>query len=168
MTVKEAIETRKSIRKYSTKPIEAEKLTRVLEAGRLAPSAMNLQDWKFIAVTDPEKIKEMQVACMNQKQVGMAPATIVVCAENDKMMGCGQSKGSLDCSIALSFMMLRAWEEGLGTCWLGAFDEEKVRAVLDIPADVRVVAVTPIGYPDEDPAAKPRKSADEVISYNNY
>ncbi len=168
MTVKQAIETRKSIRKYKADPIPKRDLNRVLEAGRLAPSAMNLQDWKLIAVTDPEKIKEMQVACNNQKQVGSAPATLVICSCNDRIMGCGQSKATVDCSIAFSFMMLRAWELGLGTCWLGSFDRDKVRKVLDIPRDYTPVAVSPLGYPDEDPDPKPRKSSDEVISYNKF
>lgn len=168
MTVTQAIQTRKSIRKYDAKPVEQEKLTRVLEAGRLAPSAMNRQDWKILAVTDQDKIMKMQDACMGQKQVGMAPVTLVVCANNDVIMNCGQSKASVDCSIAMSFMMLAATEQGLGTCWLGAFEADKVRSVLDIPEDYTVVAVSPLGYRAEDPAPKPRKSAEEVICYNKF
>lgn len=168
MTVTQAIQTRKSIRKYDAKPVEQEKLTRVLEAGRLAPSAMNRQDWKILAVTEQDKIIKMQDACMGQKQVGMAPVTLVVCANNDVIMNCGQSKASVDCSIAMSFMMLAATEQGLGTCWLGAFEADKVRSVLDIPEDYTVVAVSPLGYRAEDPAPKPRKSAEEVICYNKF
>ena len=168
MTVEQAIKSRKSIRKYRDKPVESEKLNLVLEAARMAPSARNMQDWKFIAVTDKEKVRQMQDACMGQKQVGMAPVTLVVCANNDSAMPCGQSKTSVDCSIAMSFMMLQATELGLGMCWLGAFDEKKVKEVLGIPEDYIVVAVSPLGYADEEPAAKPRKTFDEVVCFDRF
>lgn len=168
MTVEQAIKNRKSIRKYRDKPVKSEKLNLVLEAARLAPSARNMQDWKFIAVTDKEKIQQMQAACMGQKQVGMAPVTLVVCANNDYSMPCGQSKTSVDCSIAMSFMMLQATELGLGMCWLGAFDEKKVKAVLNIPEDYTVVAVSPLGYAGEEPAARPRKAFDEVVCFDRF
>lgn len=168
MAVLNVIKTRKSIRKYKDTPVEAEKLTNVLEAARLAPSARNLQDWKFIAVTDTEKRLALQEACGGQRQVGQAPVTLVVCANNDSVMSCGQSKTTIDCSIAMSFMLLQAEEEGLGMCWLGHFYEDKVKAVLNIPDDYIVVAVSPLGYADEDPVRKPRKAAEEVICYNEF
>lgn len=168
MAVLNVIKTRKSIRRYKDTPVEAEKLTNVLEAARLAPSARNLQDWKFIAVTDTEKRLALQEACGGQRQVGQAPVTLVVCANNDSNMSCGQSKTSIDCSIAMSFMLLQAEEEGLGMCWLGHFYEDKVKAVLNIPDDYIVVAVSPLGYADEDPVRKPRKAAEEVICYNEF
>lgn len=168
MAVLNVIKTRKSIRKYKDTPVEAEKLTNVLEAARLAPSARNLQDWKFIAVTDTEKRLALQEACGGQRQVGQAPVTLVVCANNDSVMSCGQSKTTIDCSIAMSFMLLQAEEEGLGMCWLGHFYEDKVKAVLNIPNDYIVVAVSPLGYADEDPVRKPRKAAEDVICYNEF
>ncbi len=168
MAVLNVIKTRKSIRKYKDTPVEAEKLTNVLEAARLAPSARNLQDWKFIAVTDTEKRLALQEACGGQRQVGQAPVTLVVCANNDSVMSCGQSKTTIDCSIAMSFMLLQAEEEGLGMCWLGHFYEDKVKAVLNIPDDYIVVAVSPLGYADEDPVRKPRKAAEDVICYNEF
>lgn len=168
MAVLDVIKTRKSIRKYKDTPVEAEKLANVLEAARLAPSARNLQDWKFIAVTDADKRALMQEACGGQKQVGMAPVTLVVCANNDSVMSCGQSKTTIDCSIAMSFMLLQAEAEGLGMCWLGHFYADKVKEVLGIPEDYIVVAVSPLGYADEDPAPKPRKAAEDVICYNQF
>ena len=168
MAVLNVIKTRKSIRKYKDISVEAEKLTNVLEAARLAPSARNLQDWKFIAVTDTEKRLALQEACGGQRQVGQAPVTLVVCANNDSVMSCGQSKTTIDCSIAMSFMLLQAEEEGLGMCWLGHFYEDKVKAVLNIPDDYIVVAVSPLGYADEDPVRKPRKAAEDVICYNEF
>ena len=168
MAVLDVIKTRKSIRKYKDTPVEAEKLANVLEAARLAPSARNLQDWKFIAVTQEDLRLQLQRACGSQRQVGQAPVTLVVCANNDMVMSCGQSKTTIDCSIAMSFMLLQAEEEKLGMCWLGHFNAEEVKKILNIPQDYIVVAVSPLGYADEDPAPKPRKAAGEVICWNKF
>lgn len=168
MDVMEAIKARRSIRKYSSKPIEEGKLSAVLEAARLAPSANNAQGWKFIVVRDKEKIKKLEAACGNQKQVGEAPVVIVVCATRKHTMTCGQPAETVDASIATSFIMLEACEQGLGTCWLGFFYQDKVKEILDIPDDATVVAITPLGYPDESPDMRPRKSAAEVISFDKF
>ncbi len=168
MPVLDAIKTRKSIRKYKDTPVEAEKLNNVLEAARLAPSARNLQDWKFIAVTDRDKRPALQEACGGQKQVLQAPVTLVVCANNDSDMSCGISKTAIDCSIAMSFMLLQAEAEGLGMCWLGHFYQDKIKALLNIPDDYIVVAVSPLGYADEDPNPKPRKDFDDVVCFNEF
>lgn len=168
MTVMEAIEARKSIRAYSGQPIEAEKLDRVLEAGRLAPSAKNQQAWKFVVVTDPALRARMVEACSGQKFVGEAPAVLVVCADNRREMLCGQLACTVDCSIALSFMMLEAAEQGLGTCWLGAFSADAVRELLQIPEQYAVVAVTPLGYPAVDGNPRSRKSRDEVVVREHF
>ena len=168
MTVKEAIEKRRSIRKYLDKDIPCDVLNEVLEAGRLAPSAKNLQNWVFVAVTDKELRPLMKEACGGQNCIGEAPASIVVCATEDSFMNCGQSRATVDCSIALSFMMLRATELGLGTVWLGHFYADKVKEALNLPANYIPVAVTPIGYPAEEPAFRGRKSAEEVVHFNKY
>jgi nitroreductase len=83
-------------------------------------------------------------------------------------MTCGQHRYTVDLSIAMSFMVLEAYEQGIGTCWLGHFDEEKVKKLLGIPKKIRVVAMTPLGYADEEPAARPRKSFDEVVCFDQY
>jgi nitroreductase len=168
MNVTEAIESRRSIRKYSGRPVEDEKLNAVLEAARLAPSSNNAQGWKFIAVKDKQKIAKLTEACGNQSFVGTAPVVIVACTTRNHMMTCGQPAHTIDTSIAVSFMLLEACELGLGTCWLGFFYEDKVKEILDIPDDVSVVAVTPLGYPEEQPAARPRKTAAEVISFDKF
>ena len=166
MTVKEAIEKRRSIRKYQSRDIEPEVLNEVLMAGVKAPSAKNLQNWKFIAVTDKSLMGEMQKACLGQACMGSAPAAIAVCATEETFMNCRQSRATVDCSIALSFMMLRATELGLGTVWLGAFDAGEVKKVLGLPENYIPIAVTPIGYPDEEPEARPRKDFSEVVLFN--
>ena len=168
MTLMEAIKGRRSIRVYAQKPIEKEKIEAVLEAARLAPSARNRQKWQFIVVTDPDLKDKMLDACNNQSFVKQAPAIIVACGSEPGIMTCGQPVETIDVSIALSFIILKAYEEGLGTCWLGNFNKDKVKAVLGIPDDVSVVAVTPLGYPAESPDARSRVSLDEIVSWDKY
>ena len=163
MTVMQAIEARRSIRHYSEQPVTDEELLAVLEAGRLAPSARNLQGWHFTAVRDASLRGALCTACNGQQMVAEAPAALVVWADGERMMGCGQSAATIDCSIALSFMLLRATELGLGSCWLGAFDQNAVKQLLGLPQEAVVVAVSPLGHPAETPAARPRKDPDEVF-----
>ncbi|GFN36278.1 nitroreductase family protein [Tepidimicrobium xylanilyticum] len=168
MNVLTAIKGRRSIRKYKDKPVEEEKLLRVLEAARLSPSARNGQDWKFIVVRDLEIRKKLTEA-IGQPFVGEAPIIIVSCGTNpEAIMRGGQPRYTVDLSIATAYMILEACEQGLGTCWLGSYDEDKVKEVLGIPKEIRVVAITPLGYPDESPDPKPRKELDEIISYDKY
>ena len=168
MNILSAIQGRRSIRKYSDKPVEEEKLLKVLEAARLSPSAKNRQEWKFIVVKD-SKTRERLTEAIGQPFVREAPIILVCCGtETESIMKCGQPRYTVDLSIATAYMILTAYEQGLGTCWLGSFDENKVKQILDIPEKVRVVSITPLGYPAESPAPKPRKSLDEIISYDRY
>lgn len=167
MTIMETIEKRKSIRGYLAKPIEKEKLDLILEAGRLAPSSRNGQSWKFVLVQDQALIKRLMPACAGQKFVGEAPAFLAVCATADREMMCGFSSNVVDCSIALSFMMLQAAELGIGTCWLGMYKSEEVREILNIPKDYNIVAVTPLGYPSKEGNVRSRKSKEEVVVYDD-
>lgn len=162
MTVFETIEKRKSIRKYSSDPVEREKLEKILEAGRLAPSAVNAQSWHFVMIEEPGLQKKMAEACDWQPFMSEAPCSLVVWADKSRDMLCGQSTSTVDCSIAMSFMILEATELGLGTCWLGHFYADKVKEFLGLPENAEVVAVTPVGYPDENPAPRPRKPFDEI------
>lgn len=169
MDVLTALSTRRSVRSYKDKEIEEEKLSRVLEAGRVSPSASNRQEWKFIAVRDKALRERLAEAARGQKFVGQAPVVIVTCAtESERVMACGQNTYTVDLSIATSYMILEAWEQGLGTCWLGAFFEDQVRKILDIPDNVRAVSMFPLGYPDEVPAQRPRKGIDQVVCYDRY
>ena len=169
MAVLDVIKIRRSIRKYQGRPIEEEKLQQVLEAGRLAPAANNAQQWKFIVVRDKDTIDKLVPACGGQSFIAGAPAILVICTNGEEpVMYCGQPARTVDCSIALSFMILQAAELGLGTCWLGYFSNDKVKRVLGIPAENNVVAVTPLGYPDEAPAPRPRKKMSEVVAYDGW
>lgn len=169
MDVLKAIEGRRSIRKYSARPVEEEKLNKVLEAARLAPSARNRQEWKFIVVKDDQKRAGLAEAAMGQTLLEEAPVAIVCCGTDpESVMVCGQRRHTVDLSIAASFMILEAHEQGLGTCWLGRFDESKVKKLLGIPDEIRVVTMTPLGYPDESPAKRHRKELSEIVCYDGY
>ncbi len=169
MDVIEAIRRRRSIRKYQNKPVEEEKLNRVLEAGRLAPSAKNLQDWRFIVVRDPDTRRRLAEAAKNQWFIAEAPVVIAACGtETNYVMTCGQHTYTIDVSIAVDHMTLEATELGLGTCWIGAFYEDRVKEILGIPDHIRVVALLPLGYPAEEPAARPRKPLNEIVCYEKW
>jgi len=147
MNVFEAIKKRRSVRSYLDKPIEDEKLNAVLEAGRLAPSAKNRQEWRFIVVKDSELRRRIGEAANGQSFVGEAPVVVVACGIVDGyVMSCGQPSYPIDVAIALDHISLAAVDCGLGTCWIGAFNEGKVKEILGIPEEVRVVELMPIGY----------------------
>ncbi len=169
MDVFEAISKRRSIRKYKETPVEDEKLEMILESARIAPSAANRQEWRFIVVKNEKTRNKLVDACNGQKFVGEAPVTIAACStESERVMPCGQHAYTVDLSIAVSFMILEATELGLGTCWLGAYDEEKVRNVLEIPERIRVPAMFTLGYANEDPHQRPRKTMDAIFSQEKY
>lgn len=169
MDVFEAISKRRSIRKYKNKSVDDEKLENILECARIAPSAANRQEWKFIVVKSKETREKLVEAANGQKFVGEAPITIVACStESKRVMPCGQFAYTVDISIAVSFMILEATDQGLGTCWLGAYDEEKVRNILQIPENIRVPAMFTLGYADEEPHQRPRKHLSEIISSEKY
>ena len=169
MNVSEAIRARRSIRLFRNKGIPEEVLERVLDAGRVAPSARNMQNWLFIVVREKETRARLMAAAKNQTFVGQAPVVIVACGTMcDYVMSCGQPAYTVDVSIALDHMSLQAIEEGLGTCWVCAFSEAEVKDILGIPEDLRVVALLPIGYPAEGPEARPRKEMTEVIHYERF
>ena len=165
MAVLDIIAARRSVRRYEQRAVEQEKLIKILEAGRLAPSTRNNQNWKYYVVERPELRRALVPACAGQEMVGQAPCVLVICGSMDRKMMCGQSTNTVDCSIALAYMMLVACELGLDTCWLGSFGEEEVKVVLGIPEELRVIAVTPLGYGAEHPEARPRKSLAEIVEF---
>ncbi len=169
MDVSEAIQVRRSIRKYKNTDIEDEKIKKILESARIAPSAANRQEWKFLVVRDDETRKKLVDACNGQRFVAVAPVLIAACStESNTIMPCGQYAYTVDLSIALSFMILQATELELGTCWLGAYNESQVKTILDIPDDIRVVGMIVLGYPDEKPGARPRKTMDAVVKMDKW
>jgi nitroreductase len=168
MNLYEVIRKRYSCRSYSSKPIEQEKLEKILEAARLAPSAKNLQDWRFIVVTDQQKRKEVAIAANDQMFIAGAPAIIVGCSNCDQAMRCGQSIAPIDVAIAMEHIALVATAEGLATCWIGSFHPEKIRKILDIPEKIEVIELMPIGYPADKETHKPRENIEKIVSYEKW
>ncbi len=169
MEVFEAIQQRYSVRRYRPQPVEAEKLERILEAARLAPSAGNRQEWRFVVVTDEQTRQQLMEAASGQAFVGQAPVVIAACAETDeRAMKCGQLSYPIDVAIALEHIALQATEEGLGTCWVGAFDEAAVKQILDIPQAIRVVELMSLGYPADQPKPKQRLALDEIVFHEKW
>lgn len=169
MKVFDAICLRRSIRKYKSDPVEKGKLERILEAGRLSPSAVNKQPWHFIVVTDPS-VRESLRASYGQSWFVNAPLIIVVCADPSSawVRRDGEEFWKVDAAIALQDMILCATEEGLGTCWIGAFSEEPARRVLKIPEKIRIVAMTPLGYADESKEPVSDRKPLEKITHYEY
>ena len=169
MDVFTAIRQRRSVRAYKAVEVEEEKLKKILEAARLSPSASNLQEWKFIVVRNEETKKKLAKAAFGQSFIGEAPVVLVACGTESKaIMACGQPAYTVDVSIACAFMILQAHELGIGTCWIGAFKEDEVKKILKIPDSVRIVAMIPLGYPDEDPSQRSRKGLDQIISFEKF
>jgi nitroreductase len=169
----EVIKTRRSVRSYKHDMPDQGTLDRVLEAVRLAPSGSNRQPWKFVMVTEPGSKERLVAACGNQKFVGEAPIVVVACGYDvkyDRGGYMGDKAFLVDVSIAFTHLILAARAEGLGSCWIGDFENEEIKEILGIPEDWDVVAVTPFGYPKGDVFVETdrRKPIDEVTSLNRF
>ncbi|NLB65900.1 MAG: nitroreductase [Lentisphaerae bacterium] len=151
-------EQRRSVRAYKPEAVPEELLQQVLEAGRLAPSAVNKQPWRFVVVRE-EMNRRALGAAYAREWFWKAPVIIVVCVLPDEAWRRsfdGQNYALVDGALAMDHMQLAAAELGLGTCWIGAFDPEAVRTILGLPDGVKVVGMTPLGYPDVEPNPRPR------------
>ena len=171
MDVYEAIRTRTSVREYRSDTVPQEVLDRLFDAMRLAPSGKNLQPWRFVTVTDQDTRRRLVDACRGQKSVGQAPVVLVGCGWESRaysQMGGYWNGLPVDVAIAMEHLMLAAAAEGLGTCWIGAFDESAVKKVLGIPRDVKVIALTPIGYPAKKRKHRPRKELSEIFAAERW
>jgi nitroreductase len=200
MNVKDAIEKRRSIRKFTDKPVSREDLLEIIEAARLSPSSINAQPWRFRIVTDRADIEWFSgPVTSKQRFIAGAPAVIVCCVDasaymkdsravihalrdagmiDDEFVAEVENKylnpvseipalvhasAALNLAIAMSAMMLRAVELGLGATWVGRVDDQPVRERLGLPDNVSVVALLPVGYPAESPEARPRKALEEIL-----
>ena len=166
----EAIKRRYSVRSYQDRAVETEKLDSILEAARLAPSASNRQEWRFVVVQDRDTRQRLMKAAKNQPFVGEAPIVIACCAKTDNhIMSCGQACYPIDMAIAIEHMALEATEEGLGTCWVGAFYEDQAKEILGIPQDIRVVELLALGYPAKPSSAhKDRLSIEKIVMHERW
>jgi nitroreductase len=198
MDVLEAIESRRSVRKYKDEPVSEELLDKVLEAARLAPSTSNTQSWKFKVVTDRETRKQIREAAYGQRFIEEAPVVIACCLDFEAFKERGKQtlklvmrgvrpslemvlrsvrggkgkdfdpervviNGTMNVTIATEHMILAAHELGLGTCWVRAFDSQKVAEILDLPNGLTIVCLLPLGYPAEAPRPRPRKTLEEIL-----
>jgi nitroreductase len=169
MDVLPEILARKTIKSFLPKPLGKEQVERILEAGRLAPSAKNRQEWRFVVIQKKETRQRIMEASFNQEMVGQAPAIIAVCTTNiDYRMPNGQLSYPVDLAFAASFMVLQAVHEGLGTCCLATFDEQEVREILTVPFSMRVVLLVLVGQPAETPEPSPRKTLRQVIGRDHW
>ncbi|WP_045215118.1 nitroreductase family protein [Desulfonatronovibrio magnus] len=199
MNVTEAIQARRSIRKFKDAEIKQGQITQLLEAARLAPSGLNAQPWRFKVVQDKDDIAWMaDEVTKGQRWIGGANAVIICCADLSKYIDDARASfrflkdsgvlppkmqagieeyvnkagnasqevlraaAASNCSIAITQMMLQAVELGLGTCWVGMYEEQAIKDRYDLSPDVAVVALLAVGYPAEDPAPRPRKSLEEI------
>jgi len=168
MTVSEAIRKRYACRAYEQKPIEQEKLEQIFESARLAPSAMNKQDWRFVVVTEKTARQRLAKSTNKPEVFEKAAAIIVACSNSGHVMRCGQAIGPIDVSIALEHISLQAVELGLGTCWIGSFKPEEVKAALGIPSDIAIIELMAIGYPADKPAKKSREPIEKIVCYERW
>jgi len=169
MNVYEAVRARRSVRTYQDKPVPQEVLTRIMDAARMAPSGGNRQPWKFVVVTDIGTRRKLAEAANNQYFVGEAPVVIAGVGLNPgRTMSCGIPGDPVDLAIAMDHITLAATEEGLGTCWIGAFSQEKVCQILEIPATFKVIELLVLGYPADTARGKSRKSLKEIVCHGKF
>ena len=164
MDVVTAITERRSVRKYEAKPIPDKDLRTILESGRLAPSAANRQPWHFVVIRDSDQKRELSEVCSGQ--TWMADAAVIIAGVGKPSVS--EKWYPVDVAIAMQNMILAAAALGYGTCWIGAFDEDRVKSLLAIPDDLHVVALTPVGVPADQPEPRPRQEMSEFVSLDKY
>ena len=198
LTTKDAIEKRRSIRKFKSDPVPDEYITALIEAARLAPSGSNTQPWRFKIASDDETKAKLAVAAYNQSFVAQAPVVLVCCAdlqgyfegitarsqdfgkegaleetmvrvlrertEQLKMMNVQDLAPGIafNVAIAVEHIVLRALDFGLGSCWVRMIDEQKIKDIFGWGNSIHVVALLPLGYPDEAPAQRKRRTIEEI------
>lgn len=209
MDVSEAIQRRANIRRWKPLPVEKEKIVKVLEAGRRAPSWGNVQPWRFIVVRDKARIEELAKACGGQPQVSSAPVVIVCCGAaevfsrkmhreslkqlieagvmnwpdevlDNVVLGSDLSapyrlgdqvmtiKAGEQIMIAIAYMTLEAFNQGLGCCWVGAISPKDAHRIMNLPDNLFVHDYFLLGYPDENPKPRPRREFDKIVFWEKY
>lgn len=170
MDLWQVITARRSVRHFTPENVTGEQVQRVLETAVLAPSAGNQQPWHFVVVRDPAMRQALAGAAYGQRFVAQAPVVVVVCAEPAQSAARYGDRGThlyclQDTAAATTYILLAVAALGLGSCWVGAFDEVAVAAVLRLPADRRPVALLPVGHPAEEPRRPARRSLVQVTTW---
>ena len=165
----ELARTRVSVRGFTDAPVEAEALERVLEAGRLAPSACNRQPWHVIVVRDSGQRHALSEA-YPRTWLAEAPVILILCVEPAAgwQRADGKTYVDVDGAIAMDHMTLCAASLGLGTCWIGAFDAHVVRRVLQLPPGIEPLAMTPLGHPADAGRPKTRKALGDLVHHEHW
>jgi len=171
--VVDAINTRRSVRKYTTHPVEWDNVLQILEAAQMAPSAGNLQNWRFVLIVDPDKRMEIAEACLQQYWIAQAPLIIVCFALPDKVDRYYGERGATlyttqGMGAAIQNMLLVSRDLGLGSCWVGAFDDQMLSRSVGAATEAQPQAVLTIGYADENPEPPPRYDLKVTTRFNSY
>ena len=168
MDVYEAMRQRRSVRKFEDRVIADDVLARVLDAGILAPTGRNRQEWKYVVVREAEA-KQRLADASEQAFIAKAQAVVaVVSLDPDREMFCGIQAGPVDCAIVIDHMTLAATAEGLGSCWIGHFDQDKCRDILEVPAPAKIIEMLVLGYPADIASPKQRKAPAELICWEKF
>ncbi len=167
MDILNLLKSRRSIRLYQEKPVPQDLLLQILEAGRWAPTGANLQPWHFIVVTDPETRKEIGKVArfffIKSSHVEKAPVVLVLGFDTQK-----GKYGRYDVTLAGGNMVTMATSLGLGTCWIGAFEESRVKEILEIPENIEVIALITLGYPEEKAEIPPRVELEKIVHWESW
>jgi len=172
MEFEKVIRTRRSIRSYSKKEIPEDILKKILDGARVAPSGYNKQPWYFIVVKDEKKKKKIAEYSYNQSFIGEAPVVIVCCGEKyeNKYEPFKDRCYIVDVAIAIDHLILTARNYGVGSCWIGAFHPEPIKKLLNIPDNINVLMVVPLGYPEDAEFSEEsiRKPLEEIVFEEEY
>lgn len=165
---------RRSVKRFTPQPVEMDKILQVIQAGSLAPSSGNIQNWSFLIVTDTDKIRELYHHTLDQEPFLSAMAAVIVCGDVEYAHSMYGMRGKRlytvqNCAAAIQNMLLAAHAVGLGACWIGAFDEDKVAVMFNIPSHRhRPQAILLFGYPAEEPDPKERKPLQDIVFFNKF
>ncbi|MDH5200413.1 MAG: nitroreductase family protein [Candidatus Bathyarchaeota archaeon] len=173
MRIPDIIRERKSVRAFTAQEVSDEEAETLVEAACLAPSAGNLQPWEFVVVRDPGVKNRLVDAAHGQSFISEAPVVFVVCAVPGRSASGYGSRGRelyclQDTAAAVQNLLLTATANGLGSCWIGAFDEGRAADALGLPEGVRPVAIVPVGYPAESPRQRPRRPVKQVTHWDRW
>ncbi len=170
MNITELIKYRKSVRSWANKDLRPETVEKIIDAARFAPSARNCQDWRVLAVDNPDLRRQLADIAGGQRFVGEAPVVLAICGDSSSgEMSCRMPRSVVDATILIDHITLVAAAEGLGTCWIGSFDQDACRKLLRLPEGWNVVELLPLGYPaDPSPVEKSRNSVKDILNWNSW
>ncbi len=169
MALLPVIAERRSCLRFDGRAVDSAKLDQIIEAGRLAPSAKNRQEWRFIVIRKADLRERIAAAAFREQNVGTAPVVIAACTTNiDYLMPNGQYSHPIDLAVAATFMAIQAEAEGLQSCFITTFDEQEVKDLLSVPHRMRVVLLLVLGYAAEATPRQPRKPLQQIVSYDHW